>query len=175
MPQISRRKLLLIATKLRNSWKFSPSKVSRYMVISFYFSMRQEFYSFSHLCPPDSSDRLSFQTPPKATFTSSPSRTESPSGGERRALVPGSSMENIDPKSCRWERSGEGVGRKGRRGEGGRGEEKWGEGGRRIKKERKGRRPKSKDERRKKEEKRKRGREERGKVGEARSRALMAG
>ena len=32
-PQISRRKLSCIATKLRNSWKFSPSKVSRYTVM----------------------------------------------------------------------------------------------------------------------------------------------
>ena len=33
-PQISWRKRLWIATKLRNSWKFSPSKVSRYTVWS---------------------------------------------------------------------------------------------------------------------------------------------
>lgn len=62
--------------------------------------------SFPYLCPPESSERLSFHTPPKATFTSRPSRTVRPSGGESLALVPGRRVEKMEPKS--WEGGREG-------------------------------------------------------------------
>jgi len=51
------------------------------------------------LWPPLKSTRLSFQTSPKATFTCKPSITVCPCGGSSLALVPGSSVEKIDPKS----------------------------------------------------------------------------
>ena len=53
----------------------------------------------SHLCPPDSSVRFSFQTAPKATLTSSPVSSSWPSGWASLAIVPGSSIEKILPKS----------------------------------------------------------------------------
>ena len=49
--------------------------------------------------PPDSSVKLSFQTPPNATFTSSPSSTVMPSDGDSLALAPGSRVEKMEPKS----------------------------------------------------------------------------
>lgn len=52
-----------------------------------------------YLCPPESSVRLSFQTSPKAIFTSSPSRTVIPAGGASLAFEPGRRVENILPKS----------------------------------------------------------------------------
>mmetsp|Transcript_22104 Transcript_22104/g.41553 ORF Transcript_22104/g.41553 Transcript_22104/m.41553 type:complete len:243 (+) Transcript_22104:162-890(+) len=51
------------------------------------------------LCPPLSSVRLSFQTSPNATLTSRPSQHSSPSGGSSFAVVPGSSVEKMLPKS----------------------------------------------------------------------------
>jgi len=51
------------------------------------------------LWPPLKSTRLSFQTSPKATLTCKPSITACPCGGSSLALVPGSSVEKIDPKS----------------------------------------------------------------------------
>lgn len=51
------------------------------------------------LCPPLSSDRDCFQTLPKATRTSRPSRKLPPSGGSSFAMVPGSRVENMEPKS----------------------------------------------------------------------------
>ena len=60
-----------------------------------------------YLCPPESSVKLSFQTLPNATFTSNPSRTVMPSGGASLALVPGSNVEKILPKS--WKRKTEGY------------------------------------------------------------------
>ena len=67
------------------------------------FNMETEPY----LCPPESSVKLSFHTLPNATFTSNPSRTVMPSGGASLALVPGSSVEKILPKS--WKRATEGY------------------------------------------------------------------
>lgn len=68
-------------------------------------------------CPPLSSDRDCFQTPPNATRTSRPSKKVPPSGGASFAVVPGSKVENIEPKSlkkmmfsyekqCRWSQRG---------------------------------------------------------------------
>lgn len=51
------------------------------------------------LCPPLSSDKDCFQTFPKATRTSRPSRKLPSSGGSSFAMVPGSRVEKIDPKS----------------------------------------------------------------------------
>lgn len=48
--------------------------------------------------PPLSSDKLSFQISPKATFTHKPSRKDLPAG-TNFALAPGNKVENIDPKS----------------------------------------------------------------------------
>mmetsp|Transcript_18205 Transcript_18205/g.58882 ORF Transcript_18205/g.58882 Transcript_18205/m.58882 type:complete len:251 (+) Transcript_18205:18-770(+) len=53
----------------------------------------------SDLCPPDSSVRLCFHTPPNATLTSRPSYTSIPSGASSLAVVPGSSVEKMLPKS----------------------------------------------------------------------------
>ena len=53
------------------------------------------------LCPPLSSDNDCFQTPPKATRTSNPSKKVPPSGGSSFAIVPGSRVEKIDPKSLK--------------------------------------------------------------------------
>lgn len=52
-------------------------------------------------CPPLSSDRDCFQTPPNATRTSRPSKKVPPSGGASFAVVPGSRVENIEPKSLK--------------------------------------------------------------------------
>ncbi len=51
------------------------------------------------LWPPLSSESDCFQTPPNATRTSSPSMKSPPSGGSSLAIVPGNSIENIEPKS----------------------------------------------------------------------------
>lgn len=51
------------------------------------------------LCPPDSSVSVSFHTEPNATFTSKPAMTLSPSGGCSLAVVPGSRVEKMLPKS----------------------------------------------------------------------------
>ena len=56
----------------------------------------------AYLCPPESSCRESFHTDPNAILTSSPSNISIPSGGESLALVPGRSVENIEPKSYRY-------------------------------------------------------------------------
>lgn len=53
------------------------------------------------LCPPLSSERECFQTLPKATRTSRPSKKEHPSGGSSFAIVPGNKVENMDPKSLK--------------------------------------------------------------------------
>mmetsp|Transcript_10731 Transcript_10731/g.45687 ORF Transcript_10731/g.45687 Transcript_10731/m.45687 type:complete len:245 (-) Transcript_10731:330-1064(-) len=50
--------------------------------------------------PPESSVRLSFQTPPNATRTSRPARKLSPSGGSSFALAEVSSVEKMEPKSA---------------------------------------------------------------------------
>lgn len=55
------------------------------------------------LCPPLSSDKDCFQTPPNATRTSRPSKKLAPSGGSSFAVVPGNNVENIDPKSLKTE------------------------------------------------------------------------
>lgn len=46
-------------------------------------------------CPPLSSDRLCFQTPPNATRTSRPSKKLQPSGGSSLASVPGRRVAKI--------------------------------------------------------------------------------
>lgn len=51
------------------------------------------------LCPPLSSERLSFQQSPNATRISNPSNTFIFSGGSNFACVPGRSVENIELKS----------------------------------------------------------------------------
>ena len=51
------------------------------------------------LCPPLSSDKDCFQTPPNATRTSRPSKKLLPSRGSSFAIVPGNRVENMDPKS----------------------------------------------------------------------------
>ena len=68
----------------------------------------------SDLWPPDNSDKLSFQTPPKATFTKSPSKKEAPGGGSSLEAAPFSRVAKMEPKSlftcciasglcnCRW-------------------------------------------------------------------------
>ena len=55
-----------------------------------------------YLWPPLSSLRLSFHTLPKATFTSRPSSSVCPSGGASLAVVPGRRVENIEPKSYKY-------------------------------------------------------------------------
>ena len=49
--------------------------------------------------PPESSVRDSFHTPPNATRTSRPARKDSPSGGSSLAVVPGSRVLKMEPKS----------------------------------------------------------------------------
>ena len=49
----------------------------------------------SYFCPPDNSCSDSFQMPPNATLTTSPSNTLMPSGGESL----GSRAEKMEPKS----------------------------------------------------------------------------
>ena len=55
--------------------------------------------TLTHLWPPLSSVRFSFQVFPKATLNSRPSNTVCPSGGASIALAPGKRVEKIDPKS----------------------------------------------------------------------------
>ena len=49
--------------------------------------------------PPLNSDNDCFQTPPNATLTSRPSKKLQPSGGSNLAVVPGSNVEKMEPKS----------------------------------------------------------------------------
>ena len=55
----------------------------------------------TYLCPPLSSVSDCFQTSPNATLTSRPSRMLWPSGAMSFALVPGRSVEKMEPKSCK--------------------------------------------------------------------------
>jgi len=64
----------------------SFSVLFRYFVII--NTIMNDLKNKSYLCPPLSSVKLCFQTPPRQTFTSNPSEISCPSGGSNFAELP---------------------------------------------------------------------------------------